>query len=83
MAEPHSGNDECISHLFFNEAARQVKQALGTLPEKERLCLEMVIFGEITHAQIAQQTQQPLGTIKARIRRGLIKLRLALECYGT
>ena len=79
VEEPHSMTDDCISHLFFSESSRQVRQALDTLSQPERECLEWVIFSETTHQQIAERTQQPLGTVKARIRRGMIKLRTALE----
>lgn len=81
--EPLASTDDCLGHLFFSEASRQVQQAMETLPEVERRWLELVVFSEITHSQIAQETQQPLGTVKARIRRGLIKLRIALERHGT
>lgn len=81
--EPSTSMDDCVEHLFFNEASRQVQQALQTLPEVDRRCLELVVFSEVSHSQIAQETQQPLGTVKARIRRGLVKLRIALERHGT
>lgn len=83
VEEPHTEEQECLRHLFFSESSRLVEQALQTLPPAERSCLEMVIFSQTTHREIAQDTQQPLGTIKARIRRGLIKLRLALETHGS
>lgn len=83
VEEPHSSHDASLEHLFFSEASRKVQQALQTLPEAERRCLELVVFSEISHSQIAQQTQQPLGTVKARIRRGMAKLRIALERHGT
>ncbi len=81
VPEPHGRADDCISHLFFSESARQVKQAMDTLPAAERECVECVIFSEETHTQIAERLQQPLGTVKARIRRGLIKLRTTLTLY--
>ena len=48
VEEPCTQNDECITHLFFDEASRQVETALRTLPDEERRCLELVIFSEIT-----------------------------------
>lgn len=83
VEEPGSSRHASLEHLFFNEAARQVQQALQTLPETERDCLERVIFSDTTHSQIAELTQQPLGTVKARIRRGFIKLRIALDHHGS
>jgi RNA polymerase sigma-70 factor, ECF subfamily len=37
--------------------------------------VELAFFGGLTHEQIAEKLGTPLGTIKARIRRGLLKLR--------
>ena len=41
----------------------------------------MAFFGGMTHAEIAEALQEPLGTIKARIRRGMLKLRESLQAY--
>ena len=41
----------------------------------------MAFFGGLTHPEIAEALNEPLGTIKARIRRGMLKLRESLEMY--
>jgi RNA polymerase sigma-70 factor, ECF subfamily len=48
---------------------------LNNLPSDQRQAIELAFFGHRTHHEIAAQLGQPLGTIKARIRRGLLKLR--------
>ena len=58
-----------------NEEARRVRSTLNTLPAEQREAIELSFFSELTHHEIASQLGQPLGTIKARIRRGLLKLR--------
>lgn len=58
-----------------NEDAQAVRAAIGTLPPEQRRALELAFFGGLTQEQISQSLREPLGTIKARIRRGLIKLR--------
>jgi len=58
-----------------NEAAGRVRSILSKLPAEQREAIELAFFNDLTHHEIAAQLGQPLGTIKARIRRGLLKLR--------
>lgn len=58
--------------------ARVVRDAVATLPLEQRAALELAFFGGFTQEQIAEKLREPLGTVKARIRRGLLKLRDAL-----
>lgn len=48
--------------------------ALTRLPEREREALELAYFSDLSHAQVAARLGVPLGTVKARIRRGLARL---------
>ena len=63
------------------EVAEQllVADALASLPERPREILELAFFSDLTHAQIAESTGYPLGTIKSDIRRALQRLRRDLE----
>jgi RNA polymerase sigma-70 factor, ECF subfamily len=56
-----------------------VRSALQQIPQEQRQALELSFFGGLTHEQIAERLDTPLGTIKARIRRGLLRLRDCLE----
>jgi RNA polymerase sigma-70 factor (ECF subfamily) len=58
-----------------------VRSAVKGLPDEQRQAIEMAFFGGMTHAEIADALQEPLGTIKARIRRGMLKLRESLQAY--
>ncbi len=58
-----------------NEEAVRVRSVLGSLPAEQRQAIEMAFFSELTHREIAAQLEQPLGTVKAHIRRGLLRLR--------
>jgi len=62
-----------------NEDEVRVRSALNGLPFEQREAIELAFFGDLTHHEIAAQLGQPLGTIKARIRRGLLKLRQRLH----
>ncbi len=54
-----------------------VRSALTQIPAEQQQAVELAFFSGLTHEQIAEKLGTPLGTIKARIRRGLLKLR---EC---
>lgn len=57
------------------ERARQVRRALATLPLEQRTLIEAAYFYGLTHVEIAEAFDQPLGTVKTRIRRGMHALR--------
>jgi RNA polymerase sigma-70 factor (ECF subfamily) len=59
--------------------AQRVQSALLSLPEEQRDALFLAYFQGMTHREIAAELQEPLGTIKTRIRLGMQKLRKALE----
>jgi len=58
-----------------------VRAALGSLPGDQKQAIEMAFFNGLSHHEIAAALHEPLGTVKARIRRGLLKLRAGLEAY--
>lgn len=59
----------------LRERMRLVREAVNTLPDDQRSPLEMNFFDGLTHEEIAARLETPLGTVKARIRRGMQKLR--------
>lgn len=60
-------------------AAQKVRGVLGTMPSAQRSALEMAYFEGMSHSEIASKTGEPLGTIKTRIRAGLMALRKAFQ----
>ena len=60
----------------------RVRQLLDHLPEEERVLLELRFFEDCSQSEIAERTGIALGTIKARMVRGLDRLRTLLELEG-
>ena len=56
-----------------------IRQTMLSLPEAQQTTLRLAFFDGLTHLEIAQRLGVPLGTVKARIRRGLMALRDTLE----
>lgn len=72
-------DEDLASEVERKSAMERVRAALNALPEKQRVALEMAFFEGLTHADIAAQAGEPLGTIKTRIRSALLSVRRALE----
>ena len=51
-----------------------INRALGRLSPAERLAIELAYFADLSHSQVAARLGEPLGTVKARIRRALLRL---------
>ncbi len=68
--------------LAVKQQSQALRSALDVLTPDERHAIEAAFFSDMTYAEVAAQFNQPLGTIKTRIRSGLHKLREALVDEG-
>jgi RNA polymerase sigma-70 factor (ECF subfamily) len=71
--------------LETDSAGRQweavCRAAIAQLPPDQRRALELAYFEGLTQQEIAERTQTPLGTVKTRVRLGLMKLRERVRPY--
>jgi len=72
-------NDDQEGEAYLVERQKEVRAQLELLPSEQRAAIELAFFRGLSHGEIAEQTGEALGTIKSRIRRGLLRLRQGLE----
>ena len=73
---------EPLTHgMVKAEQSNQVQAAMSQISAQQRQVLQMAYYEGLTQAAIAERLNAPLGTVKARARRGLLKLREILQDY--
>jgi RNA polymerase sigma-70 factor, ECF subfamily len=65
--------------LVVAQTGQVVREALSKLPDEQRKALELAYFEGLSQVEIAERTATPLGTVKTRMRLGMLKLADALE----
>lgn len=66
--------DDPAEAASLSERRRLVRAALREMPEKQRTAVMLSFFGGLSHSEIAEREETPLGTVKSRIRAGLAKI---------
>ncbi len=77
-ALPGRSETSPLEALDLKDQGRLLRDALRVLTPDERAAIEMAFFSDVTYSEAAVRLNQPLGTVKTRIRSGLAKLRQAL-----
>lgn len=70
-----------LEYVFQGERLEEVRMALAQLSESQQQILKMAYYDGFSQSEIAERLEIPLGTVKARARRGLLKLRQTLTTY--
>ena len=78
IEERHEARERTDVEAARREEARSIRTALDTLPDEQRRTIELAYFGGFSHSQIADLLNEPIGTVKGRMRLGLEKMRRQL-----
>lgn len=70
--------DQVAEHVEITIEGERVKRALDGLTELQRQAVELAYYGGLSHSEISAELHVPVGTVKTRIRDGMIRLRDAL-----
>lgn len=73
--ERHEAPEDVDGEAWANIRRERVLEAMTHLPEAQRTCVELAFFAGLTHVEVAEKLDIPLGTAKTRIRTGLLRLR--------
>lgn len=76
-----AGSDDVEAASADREWESLCRRAVAELPADQRSVLEMAYFQGLTQQEIAEKTKTPLGTVKTRVRLGLMKLRERVRSY--
>lgn len=73
--------ESVFEQVSRSEQSQEVRAALAQLSAEQQQILHMAYYDGLSQSEIAERLQIPLGTVKARARRGLLKLRQTLADY--
>jgi RNA polymerase sigma-70 factor (ECF subfamily) len=81
-AHPAAPGADPFAQTLSTQNRVAIERALGELPDANRRAVEMNFFEGLSHREISERLGDPLGTVKTRIRQGLLTLRKSLRSLG-
>ena len=75
FVDESAGVREALSEVDASEKGQILRKAVSQLSPQQKKVIELAYFGGLTQTEIAVKLGEPLGTVKARARRGLLKLK--------
>ena len=75
FVDESAGVREALSEVDASEKGQILRKAVSQLSPQQKKVIELAYFGGFTQTEIAEKLGEPLGTVKARARRGLLKLK--------
>ena len=76
-----SADHQPLEMLIRGRRFEAVRRCLATLPTEQREYLTMAFYDDLTHVEIADQLERPLGTVKTWVRRSMAAMRSKLEAH--
>jgi RNA polymerase sigma factor (sigma-70 family) len=80
--DEHTAQPDAWDGAWQSIQSAQVRDALMKLPTEQRMVIELAYFQGWTHSEIAEGCQIPLGTVKARMRLGIMHMKRVLAQMG-
>lgn len=80
-SEQETTTDSLFEQVSRSEQSQEIRAALAQLSDSQQQILRMAYYDGLSQSEIAKRLEIPLGTVKARARRGLLKLRQTLIDY--
>jgi RNA polymerase sigma-70 factor, ECF subfamily len=80
--DPPSEQPDVWEQAWQSEQHRIIREVMEQIPGEQRMVIELAYFGGLTHTEISEQLQIPLGTVKGRMRLGLQKMKSLLAKRG-
>ncbi len=80
--DPPSEQPDVWEQAWQSEQHKIICEVMVQIPREQRMVIELAFFGGLTHAEISEQCQIPLGTVKGRMRLGLQKMQTLLAERG-